>query len=131
MFQSTKSPLVSASASRLQRRVAPETSPQTRLKSLTQSVYSAGLHFLQSAIILCHPRSHFSGPVLGHSTNFAVIINRCFDLVISFICVSDGFVASFMFEIHSRMDSSAGSRTCFSSGIVVRSFVRNFAFSFK
>src|ERR1700684_4121660 len=108
MFQSPKSPLVSASASRSQRRAAPETSPQTRLKSLTQSVYSAGLHFLQSAIILCHPRSHFSGPVLGHSTNFAVIINRCFDLVTSFICVSDGLVASLMFEVYSRMGVCAG-----------------------
>ena len=63
--------------------------------------------------------------------NLVVIIDRCLAFVTFFIWTSDGLVATCKLEIHFLIDSSAGSRTLFSSGIVVRSFVRSFAFSFK
>ena len=49
-------------------------------------VGNAGLHSLQSAISLRHFSSHVSGSALGQSTNLAVIVDRCLDLVTPFMC---------------------------------------------
>ena len=41
---------------------------------------------------------------------FSCTIDRCFALVMFFMCVSDGLMASFKFEIHCLMDSLAESK---------------------
>src|SRR5277367_4996072 len=110
MSHSSRSSFVRASTRRSQSCLALGTSLYTRLKSLAQSSYRAKHQISQSPISFCHSISHFSGPVVGHSTYLAPSNVRCLALTISFIWASVGLVDAWRLAIQVLTDFSA--RNC-------------------
>ena len=129
MSQPSMSSFVIASTRRSQSRLAPGTSPHTRLKSLAQSSYNAGHQISQSAISFCHSVSHLSGPPVGQSTYFDTSSVRCLALTTSFIWASVGFVEVWRFVIQIRTGLSACNWVFLVSETLLRILVRSFASS--
>src|SRR5436305_8544559 len=118
-----------ASMRRSHSRLAPGTSPYTRLKSLAQSLYRAVHQVSQSPISFCHSVIQFSGPAVGHSTYLAPSNIRCLALTISFIWASVGLVEVWRLVIQVLMDLSTRSCGFLASETVLRILLRSLASS--
>ena len=114
-----------------QSRFAPGTSPQTRLKSLAQLLYSARHQISHSTISLCHSVNHFLGPIDGHSMYFEPSRVRCRAQIRSVIWASVGLVEVCRLVIQTQTDLSARSIALFFSAIVVRILLRSRAISVR
>jgi hypothetical protein len=110
---------------------APGTSPQTRLKFLTQLLCSAGQQTSHSTISFCHLVNHFSGPIDGHSIYFEPSRVQCQAQIRLVIWASVGFVEVCRLVIQIRTVLSACSIALFSLVMMVRILLRSRAISVR